>query len=207
MCLMYNAPATSSAAAIPEKGASPAQLAAGVLEHPKHPKQLQQSGKDGPFGATDEQELDGGATEIMKSESTLTILIAVAIVFLLFNIVVIVGYLVRRHLGRPGVGGVGVGGVAGGRKVKRKYDDTMLESAAAVVVAGVGLGEKEDGCNQLHGHHHHHHLPHGAYLLDEAATMMLLNTGFSKSVSNVNIVIHRIQHVFQQLSNGLFASK
>ncbi|XP_040154192.1 uncharacterized protein LOC120895163 [Anopheles arabiensis] len=170
---MYNAPATSSAAAIPEKGASPAQLAAGVLEHPKHPKQLQQSGKDGPFGATDEHELDGGATEIMKSESTLTILIAVAIVFLLFNIVVIVGYLVRRHLGRPGAGGVGVGGVAGGRKVKRKYDDTMLESAAAVVVAGVGLGEKEDGCNQLHGHHHHHHLPHGAYLLDEAATMML----------------------------------
>uniref|UniRef100_A0A182PS13 Carboxylesterase type B domain-containing protein n=1 Tax=Anopheles epiroticus TaxID=199890 RepID=A0A182PS13_9DIPT len=165
---MYNAPATSSAAAIPEKGAGPAQLAAG-MEHQKHQKQMQQSAS----GSADEQELDGGAAEIMKSESTLTILIAVAIVFLLFNIVVIVGYLVRRQLARTGAlsGGVGVG--AGGRKVKRKYDDTMLESAAAAVVSGVSLGEKEDGCNQLHGHHHHHHLHHGTYLLDEAATMVL----------------------------------
>ncbi|XP_052902929.1 uncharacterized protein LOC128310346 [Anopheles moucheti] len=163
---MYNAPATSSAAAIPDRGASPAQLAAGVdhQKHQKHLKQMQQSAKD-PFGSAGDAELDGGATEIMKSESTLTILIAVAIVFLLFNIVVIVGYLVRRHLGKGGVG-------AGGRKVKRKYDDTMLESAAAVVVSGVSVGEKEDGCNQLHGHHHHH-LHHGSYLLDEAATMML----------------------------------
>uniref|UniRef100_A0A182K0R9 Carboxylesterase type B domain-containing protein n=1 Tax=Anopheles christyi TaxID=43041 RepID=A0A182K0R9_9DIPT len=171
---MYNAPATSSAAAIPEKGASPAQLAAS-LEHQKHQKHQQQSGRNA-FGTSGDQELDGGTTEIMKSESTLTILIAVAIVFLLFNIVIIVGYLVRRHLGRTGAGGVGGG--PGGRKVKRKYDDTMLESAAAVVVSGVSLGEKEDSCNQLHGHHHHpHHHPshlhHGGYLLDEAATMML----------------------------------
>uniref|UniRef100_A0A182ME84 Uncharacterized protein n=1 Tax=Anopheles culicifacies TaxID=139723 RepID=A0A182ME84_9DIPT len=166
---MYNAPATSSAAAIPDKGASPAQLAVSGehQKHQKHLKQIQPPAKD-PFGSPmSETELDGSATEIMKSESTLTVLIAVAIVFLLFNIVVIVGYLVRRHLGKGTAGG------STGRKVKRKYDDTMLESAAAVVVSGVSLGEKEDGCNQLHAHHHHHHLHHGSYLLDEAATMML----------------------------------
>uniref|UniRef100_A0A182Y7E4 Carboxylesterase type B domain-containing protein n=1 Tax=Anopheles stephensi TaxID=30069 RepID=A0A182Y7E4_ANOST len=171
---MYNAPATSSAAAIPEKGNGPAQLAAGGGEHQKHQKHLQQlqSTKDS-FGSSGVTELDGNATEIMKSESTLTVLIAVAIVFLLFNIVVIVGYLVRRHLGQGGGAGGGGGSGGGvGRKTKRKYDDAMLESAAAVVVSGVGLGEKEDGCNQLHAHHHHH-LHHGSYLLDEAATMML----------------------------------
>uniref|UniRef100_A0A182NLG0 Carboxylesterase type B domain-containing protein n=1 Tax=Anopheles dirus TaxID=7168 RepID=A0A182NLG0_9DIPT len=163
---MYNAPATSSAAAIPqEKGSGPAQLASSGGEHQKHPKHQQyQHGKDAPFGAG-EPELDGSAAEMMKSESTLTLLIAVALVFLLFNIVVIVGYLVRRHLAKT----ANNGGV--GRKVKRKYDDAMLESAAAVVVAG----EKDtDGCNQLHGlHHHHHHLHHGSYLLDDAATMAL----------------------------------
>ena len=33
------------------------------------------------------------------------------------------------------------------------------------------------------------------------------HTGFSKSVSNVHIIIRRIQDVFQQLSNGVIASK
>ena len=32
-------------------------------------------------------------------------------------------------------------------------------------------------------------------------------TGFSKSLSNVHIIIHHIQGVFQQLSNGVFDAK
>uniref|UniRef100_A0A182QQP1 Carboxylesterase type B domain-containing protein n=1 Tax=Anopheles farauti TaxID=69004 RepID=A0A182QQP1_9DIPT len=179
---MYNAPATSSVAAIPsaaEKGTSPAQLAASGSDHhhQKHQKhqQYQQQSAGGGKDGSNEPEHDGSAAEMMKSESTLTLLIAIALVFLLFNVVVIVGYLVRRHLAKVGAPGASVG-----RKVKRKYDDAMLENAAAAVVAGATHGEKDtDGCNnQLHGlhphhHHHHQHLHHGSYLLDDAATMAL----------------------------------
>ncbi|XP_053671850.1 uncharacterized protein LOC128722056 [Anopheles nili] len=166
---MYNAPATSSVSAIPsvvEKSSGPAAQLTTAGEHQKHQKHPP---KGVAFGAT-EPELDGNTAEIMRSESALTILIAVAIVFLLFNIVAIVGYLVRRHLARSAVIGA-----AGGRKPKRKYDDAMLESAAAVVVAGASLAEKEDGCQQLRGHHHHHHLlQHGSYMMDGTTGALML---------------------------------
>uniref|UniRef100_A0A8D8F6G1 Neuroligin-4, X-linked n=2 Tax=Culex pipiens TaxID=7175 RepID=A0A8D8F6G1_CULPI len=72
--------------------------------------------KEAPKPANVEQESEN--SEMMKTEASLTLLIAVAIVFLLFNIFVIVGYVIKRNVGN--------------KKVKRKFDDTILESAASM---------------------------------------------------------------------------
>ncbi|XP_058821517.1 neuroligin-1 [Topomyia yanbarensis] len=72
--------------------------------------------KESPEPANVEQESDG--SDILKTDASLTMLIAVAIVFLLFNIFVIVGYVIKRSIGN--------------KKVKRQFDDNILESAASM---------------------------------------------------------------------------
>ncbi|XP_055539107.1 uncharacterized protein LOC129726440 [Wyeomyia smithii] len=72
--------------------------------------------KEKPEPANVEQEVDG--SDMMKTEASLKMLIAVAIVFLLFNIFAIVGYVIKRHIGS--------------RKEERKFNDNILESAASI---------------------------------------------------------------------------
>ncbi|XP_058058943.1 uncharacterized protein LOC131209816 [Anopheles bellator] len=164
--LVYRMKDSAATSVLPEKGA-PGPQAANVELTQRHTEKQQSAKEHREAAGADED----GSAEIMKSESTLTMLIAVAIVFLVFNIFVIVGYVVRRHLGATG---------AGGRKAKRKYDDVMLESAAVVMSGAVTLSEKplDDGghhplhhAHHHHPHHHHHHhhqqgQQHGGYGFD-----------------------------------------
>uniref|UniRef100_A0A1Q3G489 Putative esterase and lipase n=1 Tax=Culex tarsalis TaxID=7177 RepID=A0A1Q3G489_CULTA len=84
--------------------------------------------KEAPKPANVEQETDN--SEMMKTEASLTMLIAVAIVFLLFNIFVIVGYVIKRNVGN--------------KKVKRKFDENILESAASMNEKRSKLNETEE---------------------------------------------------------------
>uniref|UniRef100_A0A1Q3G4H5 Putative esterase and lipase n=1 Tax=Culex tarsalis TaxID=7177 RepID=A0A1Q3G4H5_CULTA len=84
--------------------------------------------KEAPKPANVEQESDN--SEMMKTEASLTMLIAVAIVFLLFNIFVIVGYVIKRNIGN--------------KKVKRKFDENILESAASMNEKRSKLNETEE---------------------------------------------------------------
>ncbi|XP_055641383.1 uncharacterized protein LOC129778493 [Toxorhynchites rutilus septentrionalis] len=72
--------------------------------------------KEEPKPANVEQEADN--TDLMKNEASLTMLIAVAIVFLVCNIFMIGGYVIKRNIGN--------------KKVKRKLDDNTLESTASM---------------------------------------------------------------------------
>ncbi|EAT45587.1 AAEL003129-PA [Aedes aegypti] len=75
-------------------------------------------------------EKDMENSEMMKTEASLTLLITVAIVFLIFNIFVIVGYIIKRNVGN--------------RKMKRKFDDNILESAASMNEKRSKLNDTED---------------------------------------------------------------